>query len=174
MTRTRRAAIDLPVVILEEIFHVGSFQGYAPRFGSQEANALSASTCPDAWRTIARIGGAPTWRLTKPGARFLDALALTPAEQLALDAHAVALGLAARAPEWRLWSNDCETDERVYMLFPRETDIRRRTYCVVIRARKILIPSVPISPGRLHIAWRVRRSWRRPTQSTAPIFCPRR
>ena len=64
--------INVPVVHLDSVLHVGNFDGNQDA-SSHEGHALSVSWCPEAWTKIARLGGRPTWLLKKdePG-RFLE------------------------------------------------------------------------------------------------------
>lgn len=68
--------ISVPVFRLNRAYHVGLFDG-AHNESSLEGNCLSVSWCPDAWTSIARLGGRPTWALERAGGRFLDMCALS-------------------------------------------------------------------------------------------------
>lgn len=60
----------LPLTRIDAVAHVGTLdvtdRGVANRT-SLEAFCLSVSVDPDAWRGIARCGGAPAWTLSRPG-----------------------------------------------------------------------------------------------------------
>lgn len=106
-----------PVVILPEVFHVGSLCR-ADRTGraSLEAFMLSVSRDPEDWSSIARCAG-PTWSLRLERAAYLDAMALTDADWKAIIDWGVEAGLATRALIHRAWHYDDEADDWRFMPF---------------------------------------------------------
>lgn len=80
-----------PTLNFGEVFHVGSLnpqlKGATHNATSLEGNGLSVSLHPDAWRQIARLGGAPVWALkASQGSAFLNARAMSqPAWQTVMD-----------------------------------------------------------------------------------------
>lgn len=100
----------------EPVYHVGLLDAAeVGGHGTLEGDGLSVSTCPDAWRSIARLGGAPTQALSKPDARFLDVLALTDEQRSALLERARARGLLRWQGYYRAAWFDDELDATVSM-----------------------------------------------------------
>lgn len=83
--------LTVPTVELAEVFHVGTLNpaDKGSRSPSWEGSGLSVSQHPDAWVEIARLGGLPTWNLTRAG----DA-------GVFVDWHEIPDALAAEAREW--------------------------------------------------------------------------
>lgn len=105
----------LPFRSIDTVFHVGSMQP-EDKFAhgsSMEGTGLSVSLCPEGWRAIARLGALPTWQLSRPGGRFLDAHALSGAQKDRVLRWCAERGLVERGtlhvvrwvggeePEWR-------------------------------------------------------------------------
>lgn len=74
-THSKNAGRKLRSRMIRDVFHVGAKPGIErPKKSrlSYEGGGLSVSLHPDEWRRIARLGGAPTWRLSHSGSpRFL-------------------------------------------------------------------------------------------------------
>lgn len=65
--------MTLPVMTMEYCFHVGFMDINEKEHTSYEGSGLSVSLYPEAWISIARLGGRPTHQLTKErGGQFLD------------------------------------------------------------------------------------------------------
>ena len=118
--------MQIPVIHLGRVFHVGSMD--PSRLGangsSQEGRCLSVSLCPNAWTSIARLGGNPWHELTRKDGAFLDVHAvLDDPETLrtAVD-WAVGEGLAGRATLWRAWRYDDEAESWGYMTLATEAE----------------------------------------------------
>ena len=99
--------------VIPRVFHVGDRPGASNQRKeriSYEGPGLSVSLVPEAWRTIARLGGAPVWVLSKEGApRFL--VWSTRAQQLAND-WGVATGFLSPAT-WHTvsyWDDEWESE----------------------------------------------------------------
>lgn len=85
--------MNWPIFDHPEVFHVGtmdpSLKGSTHNAMSYEGNGLSVSLVPEAWKSIAKLGGYPTWHLQYAEdaslghwgavAKFLDVHALKPA-----------------------------------------------------------------------------------------------
>lgn len=114
---------SFPLVRIDAVAHVGTLdpgrRAVANRF-SLEAFCLSVSVDPDAWRGIARCGGAPDWTLSRPGATWFDACALSDGQEAEITDWAVSQGLAERMTLWRSWRFDDEADDWGYMILPDE------------------------------------------------------
>lgn len=105
------------------VFHVGTFDlSTKGAHGDLEGRGLSVSLVPDAWRSIARLGDAPEWRLSKsPPGRFLDALALRPCRPT-LEEWGFEHGLVEQSEMWVVKWYDDELDDEVSFLFETEEE----------------------------------------------------
>ncbi len=67
-----------PLNHFEELWHIGTLElaDKGCRGASHEGPGLSVSEHPDAWRSIAKLGGSPQWSVRREGNAFLDVLAL--------------------------------------------------------------------------------------------------
>jgi hypothetical protein len=114
---------SFPLVRISAVAHVGTLdadrRGVANRT-SLEAFCLSVSVDPEAWRDIARCGGAPTWTLSRDGAVWLDACSLTDDQEARIADWAVAQGHAERTTLWRSWRFDDEADSWAHLILPDE------------------------------------------------------
>lgn len=113
----------LPILCPEEgmVLHIGMMDpGQKATFhrDSFEGHGLSVSTCPDAWRRIARIGGQPLWALERQGAQFLDMIQVREDQSLMdkITDWGVEQGLAERKQLFQAWQYDDEIGSWVYSL----------------------------------------------------------
>lgn len=115
----------LPTLTLSRLWHVGDLVAGAKRRGSYEGAGLSVSLHPAAWRMIARghVAGT-TWEMRRPGARFLDALALTDAQRDDILARGIADEHVRKATIWRWTYFDDELDEEVHQEFASEAEAK--------------------------------------------------
>lgn len=110
---------SLPVRSFESVLHVGTLDPERRSRWSLEGRWLSASRCPNAWASIARLGVAPAWELSNPDGRplvFLDGLAIVGAGLDAVRAWAVANQWCERVSACRAWHFDSEQDVWTYSL----------------------------------------------------------
>jgi hypothetical protein len=66
---------QLNTITFDVLYHIGTMNPADKLknfLASHEGHGLSVSQYPDAWREIARLGGHPLWRLTRPGNVFFD------------------------------------------------------------------------------------------------------
>lgn len=104
----------MKTVSFERLYHIGTLNPadkFADSSVSMEGRGLSVSQFPEAWRHIARLGGRPLWRLTRPENRFLDVYALTQAERRQVESWGVAEGWARLKTVWVATVLDCESNE---------------------------------------------------------------
>lgn len=68
------AGTSLPLIQLDNLFHVGSLDIQLKSKKSLEGSGLSVSYYPEEWRSIARLGDSPVWLLkhSKNGGYFVD------------------------------------------------------------------------------------------------------
>ena len=106
-------SMKLPFFSIDTLFHLGSLNKDLASNNSYEGNALSASTCPEAWQSIARLGGAQCYQLSKPGALFLDIQALLNNSSLEkrLLKYGKEQGLIEFKEVYEISTVDCETDK---------------------------------------------------------------
>lgn len=110
---------SLPVCSFESVLHVGTLDPERRSRWSLEGRWLSASRCPNAWASIARLGVAPAWELSNPDGRpmvFLDGLAIVGAGLDAVRAWGVANQWCERVSAYRAWFWDSEADDWKYSL----------------------------------------------------------
>jgi len=103
--------MTLPFIENDSVFHVGQLDPSdraAQGKSSMEAFCVSVSEHPDDWRRIARLGAAPTWELSRPGAKWLDVLALSKEQEAEIAQWGIERGLARNADIWRAWLSDEE------------------------------------------------------------------
>lgn len=107
-----------PVLVIDRVWHVGGLDAASKGRGSYEGAGLSVSVNPAAWRAIARghVSG-DTWRLDRPGSRFLDALGLGRSRAATIMAWGVRQGYAEPAELWRWTYWDEDLEENVHQTF---------------------------------------------------------
>jgi len=117
--KKKTTAATFPVLILDHVWHVGSLEN-APKNArsSYEGHHLSVSWCPDAWTQIARIGGNPTWFLTKTNTgQFLDVLELRKKQRTAIINWGIQNKFVAYEDRWQVISgHDEDTEEDQLMI----------------------------------------------------------
>lgn len=109
----RRENVNLPVLSMTSLYHVGDMDPAAKRTDSYEGAGLSVCLHPSAWRRIARghVGGT-THRLVNPQGRFVDAHALDETMRHEILAWAVSRGLAEPARIWAVsWEQEDDDGE---------------------------------------------------------------
>lgn len=113
----------IPILRLPTVFHVGTMihPPPGPR-NSYEGNALSVSLCPEAWTSIARLGGRPIRQLVKPGGSFVHARALSRKAKNQIRTWARETGILGKATIWRLPMFDEEGESDGYMEFLDESE----------------------------------------------------
>lgn len=67
--------MKLPIFNIDTLYHIGTLDSERKSALSYEGHCLSVSLCPNAWQSIAKIGG-DCHQLTKPKASFLNATSL--------------------------------------------------------------------------------------------------
>lgn len=112
------STITLPTLAISTVYHVGTLAGVPDDRGhSFEADCLSVSRCPSAWRQIARIGG-PTWLLRNDDGRFIDVRRLSRRLRHDLERWAAACGyLETRRIYRAIVTRDDATGEPGYSWF---------------------------------------------------------
>ena len=95
---------------------------------------LSVSLCPNAWVSIAKLGGNKVWSMEKEGALFLDVLALYGKKNTSLrrdiEEWGVSAGLAEKKTMWRSWCDDESglPEDRRFMLCSSEESACEEAY----------------------------------------------
>lgn len=116
--RTRTAGyFPVPVIIWNEVTHIGTLDPSHREASSLEGEGLSVSINPDEWQQIAKLGGRPRWAITTDRPlRFIDAHKLTPKSRASINAWGVENGIVEEVTtytaEW--WDSDME--DRVAMV----------------------------------------------------------
>lgn len=119
---------NIPVIRTKKVFHIGSLkvEDKASVFTSSlEGHCLSVSLCPVAWRSIAKIGGYPLWKMEAPDAVFLDIHKVAENKNLrqAIESWGSAKGYSETKTLWKSWSVDEEGEWR-YMICATESEAR--------------------------------------------------
>lgn len=115
--------MQLPVWTPEKVLvHIGtmSLHDKGVRGDSYEGHGLSVSTCPEAWESIAKLGGQPWWTLesnSTVGSQFLDLLATSAESRATMVAWAVEKGFVTRCAGAKLSWYDADHDETVFTTF---------------------------------------------------------
>lgn len=104
------------------LFHIGTMSppDKGVRGDSYEGHGLSVSTCPEAWESIAKLGGQPWWTLesnSTAGPRFLDLLATPTEAREKMVAWAVDRGFVIPCVGAKLSWYDADHEEMVYTTF---------------------------------------------------------
>ena len=110
----------LPLYRPRRVWHVGDLDRPRPRSeGSYEGPGLSISECPEICAEIARLPGV-TWELHRHDrrrGRFVDYLALSPAERAGLTAAAITAGLLTPTTWFRVTYRDDDLEDDRVMVF---------------------------------------------------------
>lgn len=96
------AMTGLPQRTFDVLWHVGSMNPADKRARSWEGQGLSVSEHPEEWTAIARLGGLPVWRLTRPDNRFLDYHTLTDEQWTEIAAWGIERGYVERLTVYRV------------------------------------------------------------------------
>lgn len=121
----RPPLLDLPVLLLgcspvplieiEKVSHVGTFDlKHKTVHASLEAFCLSVSLHPEDWKSIARIGGVPTWDLARDDSKWLDVSSLSDAQTAAIEKWGVDAGCAKPAMIYLAHYLDSETESPLF------------------------------------------------------------
>ena len=110
--------MEIPLINMDLVYHVGSMDSTNKRSGSHEGNGLSISLHPEEWKIIGKghIGG-DIWTLTKDNTSFLDALSLNRKHQLYLNKVGVDEGYLEPKTCYKLIYKDEESNTNNYMVF---------------------------------------------------------
>lgn len=96
-------ARPVPCRIFDRAAHVGTLNPADRQSWSYEGDGVSVSVHPEDWEAIAKLGGNPTWTLTRTDGepfRLLDAHALTTCERGTVMKWAHANGWVRRSRAW--------------------------------------------------------------------------
>jgi hypothetical protein len=122
--------MDIPILSADVVFHIGSLD--VSRRGefmteSLEGHLLPASTCPDAWYAIARLGGSELHTLSMDTpAHFLDMHSVRDDKelrQIIID-WGFENGFSESKTIWKTWEYDCELDNHFFTTSETEADAR--------------------------------------------------
>lgn len=126
--------------------HLGLLGGGQRNYPSQEGPLLSASTCPDAWREIAKLGGLPLWEIARSDGKALKLLSRTAKQGWRkLETWGLETGLLSKETWWWTPCSTTEEGEPLYCwsrspgedLNP-ETDEKAEEHEVPVACRALL------------------------------------
>jgi hypothetical protein len=119
-----------PVIEIGTVWHVGDLDPDSKCRNSYEGAGLSVSVHPAAWRMIARgqVAGT-TWRLDRPGSRFLDALGLGRRRAAAILTWGEHKGYVQPAELWKWTYWDDDLDEEVHQILPTREEALAEADC---------------------------------------------
>lgn len=113
----------LPVLTLDEVFHVGTLDFADRAAWSYEGDGLSVSVHPEEWAQIARLGHA-VWRVTRSDEapfRFVDFHAVTADDRDLLRGYALSQGWMAQQVVWQV-TFDTESGGQSTLICNTEAD----------------------------------------------------
>ena len=101
------------------LYHIGTMNAADKQrnfHSSHEGHGLSVSECPDAWRSIARLGGGALWRLTRPGNAFLDYHSLEASGRQVIEDWGLAEGWVRQKQVWvgQYYDDEAEDTRFIY------------------------------------------------------------
>lgn len=114
--------MNVPVLLADRVYHIGNLDRTlrGAQGESLEGHLLSVSTCPAAWRSIAKLGGLPLNEMSQPTPAFFLDMHLVQ-EDVALreliTAWGIKNGLAANTELWKTWFLDGDTEEWNFFTF---------------------------------------------------------
>ena len=107
----------LPTLTFQSLYHIGTLnpdnQGNNYSY-SYEGPGLSVSLHPDEWRSIAKLGGQPTWIAHKQNNKFLNRWALTEKQEYTIHEWGLTNGLLEYATRWEVRHWDSESENEYY------------------------------------------------------------
>lgn len=179
------AEAQLPLIEASSLWHIGTLdEGRRGERGkSLEGNLFSVSACPEAWRKIARLGGASLYKSGRPVllldmVRALDAPEFQPLRDLAT-AYGIEQGLLAQGVVYKAIRFDDELDSEIYSMHESrelaecESDEVEEVALLLATDKLKQIHSLPqgVTPGLEYamIEWLRERVPVLPTQDQAPI-----
>ena len=107
-----------PLTRKDTVSHVGTLEYSDRQSGrkpSLEAFCLSVSDHPEDWRSIACLGDAPQWALSRHNSFFIDVMAFSDDQNDLVRDWAITSGYARQEQLWKAWFTN-ESDEWCYML----------------------------------------------------------
>lgn len=116
------------VMRLSPVYHIGTLNAARKRQGSLEGRGLSVSLCPEEWRSIARLGDAPTWTLSREDGSFLDAGAALADERVRAGVIAWARdsGYLRWGRRWELTAHDDDGNDLLLRFCTRREAVSER------------------------------------------------
>lgn len=146
----------LPVFEAPSVYHVGTLDrlGERKRSSLYASRGLFVSLHPDAWKGIARLGGLPTWELSRSDAvagRFVDWLALAPEQLAEITARSVRAGLLEEGALYEYRRHDDEWDQEFVSVFLTRREALREADGFESQVREV---RGHLPTDRLLVLWR--------------------
>jgi len=110
--------LQLPTVIINKVFHVGSLDLNKKSKFSLEGSGLSVSVNPDEWRSIAQLENEDLYTLVKRGGTFINAHKLKKVQKNDIVQWGVDNGYVLQEETFRVYYYDEELEQEVYSEFP--------------------------------------------------------
>jgi len=138
---------SLPLKALSRVYHVGTMNAVDKgcRGASFEGSGLSVSLHPTEWVRIAKLGGLPTFVLSKSDGLFLDFCKLGPAQRAALIQWAEGFGWVTHVARWQVSWLDEDAGTRCQMLACTAEEARLEVEdleesCVEVQSSETSVP----------------------------------
>jgi hypothetical protein len=110
-------SVGPPLLEQDTVVHIGTLNPTDKGSSSWEGLGLSVSRDPDAWESIADLGGRSWWTLQRAGGLFVSYHDLSENERESVCAWGLNKGLVERVRRYRCRYYDDELEEEHYLLF---------------------------------------------------------
>lgn len=113
----------IPYIEVPSVYRWGAVLEKAPPAAGLEGHLLPVSACPDAWLSIARLGGQPLWSFDVAGLRWVDVYRAldSPIGELVTE-WGMSQGLLRSRTLWRYWTFDSDDESWRYGLAESKSD----------------------------------------------------
>jgi hypothetical protein len=151
------AGCPAPVIVLDELTHVGALDPALKGTWSLEGRGLSVSQHPEDWASIARLPG-ETWHFPHGPQPFLNFHELTPEQRQAITDFGLDAGYIVEAPAWEVtaWDEEWE-QERIMLLLDEDEALDEseeqggEVQAITTMVATELFPDQTVKEGQAHV-----------------------